>query len=69
MNITWEFSEGEQGDVVATAFFGRCRITQYSDGSVIAREPSGLTEEEKAVRRTLFERAVDTGKIWVEARL
>ena len=66
MNIEWRFQDGASGGAV-TAFFGRCRVTQYSDGSVIAREPSGLTEEEKAVRRTLFDRAAATGKIWMDA--
>jgi len=65
MNITWTFDENEQGDVV-TATFGRCKIRQMPGGSILAMEPAGLTEEERRTRRTLFERAVDTGKIWVE---
>lgn len=65
MNITWTFDETQAGDVVS-ATFGRCRITQYPSGRIIAAEPAELADPEKAVRRTLFERAVDTGKIWVE---
>ena len=66
-DITWVLGETEQGGVVATAFFGRCRVTQYPNGGIMCALPALPTEEETRTRRTLFERAVDTGKIWVES--
>ena len=66
MNIQWQFDGDDTGGTV-TAYYGRCRVTQYANGGMIATLPAQPTEDETRTRRELFERHARTGKIWVEA--
>lgn len=65
MNIQWQFDGDDTGGTV-TAYYGRCRVTQYANGGMIATLPAQPTEDETRTRRELFERYDKTGKIWVE---
>ena len=65
MDIQWQFDGGDTGGTV-TAYYGRCRVTQYPNGGMIATLPAQPTEEETRTRHELFARHAKTGKIWME---
>lgn len=66
MNIEWRFQDSASGGAV-TAFFGRCRVTQYPNGGMVATLPAKPTKEEQAARNEMFARHAKTGKIWMDA--